>query len=348
MNGSSATTQTNAPFLHPAPTVGAVMRHVLYALAPAAVAYVWFFGPGLIVNALVACITAIACEALILRLRREPVARYVGDGSAIVTAVLIAFALPPLTPWWVTVSGTLFAIAIAKHAFGGLGFNLFNPAMAGYVALLLSYPDALTAWLPPPVGDLDYEPPGLMTTLTFVAFGNLPDGQALDALTRATPLDAVKTGLGQMLTVEEIRASSLFGDFGGRGWEWIANFTALGGLWLLYRHIIRWHIPVALITGLLVPATIMYLVDPATHASPGFHLFSGGAMLAAFFIATDPVTAPGSNAGRLVFGAMIGLLTYAIRAWGAHPDGVAFAVLLMNAAVPMIDRLTRPRVYGRE
>jgi electron transport complex protein RnfD len=338
---------TGAPFLHPAPSVAGVMRHVLFALAPAAIAYVSFFGPGFIINCLAACITALVCEALILRARGLPVAKFVGDYSAVVTAILLAFALPPLTPWWVTVSGTVFAIAIAKHAFGGIGFNLFNPAMAGYVAVLLSYPDLLTTWLPPPLGDLDYQPPGLGATLNYFATGNLPDGQSLDAITRATPLDAVKTGLGQMLTLGEIRADSVFGDFGGRGWEWIANFVALGGLWLLYKHIIRWHIPVALVGGLLLPATIMYLVDPATHPSPGFHLFSGGAMLAAFFIATDPVTAPSSNVGRILFGVLTGVLTYCIRTWGAYPDGIAFAVLLMNAAVPLIDRYTRPPVYGR-
>ena len=345
---SAASPIAGPPFLHPAPTVGAVMRHVLYALVPAAIAYVWFFGPGLIINCLAATAAALATEILMLRLRGRPVRQFAGDGSAVVTAILIAFALPPLTPWWVTVSGTIFAIGVAKHAFGGLGYNLFNPAMAGYVALLLSYPDALTAWLPPPLGDLDYQAPGIGATLAYFATGQLPDGQTLDAITRATPLDAVKTGLGQMLTVEEVRAGSLFGDFGGRGWEWIANLTALGGFWLLYRRIIRWHIPVAMLSGLLVPATVMFLMDPATHAPPGFHLFSGGAMLAAFFVATDPVTAPASNRGRLVFGAGIGLLTYVIRTWGAYPDGVAFAVLLMNAGVPLIDRLTRPRVYGRD
>ncbi|HEU4616458.1 MAG TPA: RnfABCDGE type electron transport complex subunit D, partial [Gammaproteobacteria bacterium] len=168
----------------------------------------------------------------------------------------------------------------------------------------------------------------------------------LDALTRATPLDTVREGLRAMQTFQEARAGSLFGDFGGRGWEWIDNFIALGGLYLLYAGIIRWQIPLAVLAGLLVPAGLTYFAEPSRFASPGFHLFSGATMLGAFFIATDPVSASTTDRGRLVYGAGIGLLTFAIRTWGGYPDGVAFAVLLMNAAVPLIDRYTRPRIYG--
>ena len=334
------------PLLRPATGVGAVMRQVLYALAPAAAAYVWFFGPGLLFNILVAVVFCVGSEALLLRLRGVPVTPALEDYSAVVTAVLLAFALPPLTPWWVTATGAVFAMVFAKHLYGGLGYNVFNPAMAGYVAVLLSFPVAMTAWLPPRLGDLDYEALGLAESLGYVLAGRLPEGVTLDAITRATPLDSVREGLREMQIFAEIRTNPLFGDFGGRGWEWIDNFIALGGFWLLYRGIIRWHIPVAVLAGVLVPATLASLLQPGLAPTPGFHLFSGATLLCAFFIATDPVSAATSPAGRLVYGFGIGAITWAIRTWGGYPDGVAFAVLLMNMAVPAIDRYTRPRIAG--
>ncbi|WP_405239687.1 RnfABCDGE type electron transport complex subunit D [Lentisalinibacter orientalis] len=334
------------PLLRPRTGVGAVMRQVLYALAPAAAAYVWFFGPGLLFNVLVAAVFCLGSEALVLRLRGMPVAPALEDYSAVVTAVLLAFALPPLTPWWVTATGSIFAMVFAKHLYGGLGYNVFNPAMAGYVAALLSFPVAMTAWLPPRMGDLDYEGLSLLESLGYVLAGRLPDGVTLDAITRATPLDSVREGLREMQIFAEIRSNPLFGDFGGRGWEWIDNFIALGGFWLLYRGIIRWHIPVAVLAGVLVPATVASILQPGLAPTPGFHLFSGATLLCAFFIATDPVSAATSPAGRLVYGFGIGLVTWAIRTWGGYPDGVAFAVLLMNMAVPAIDRYTRPRIAG--
>jgi electron transport complex protein RnfD len=175
----------------------------------------------------------------------------------------------------------------------------------------------------------------------------LPADVELDALTRATPLDLVKEGLRTGRPFAEIRGGSLFGDFGGRGWEWVANLIALGGLFLLYTGTIRWHIPAAFFAGLLLPATVFYLLDPNGYATPGFHMFSGASMLGAFFIATEPVSAAATLRGRLIYGAGIGLLVYALRTWGAYPDGVAFSVLLMNGAVPLINRYTRPRIYGQ-
>ena len=167
-----------------------------------------------------------------------------------------------------------------------------------------------------------------------------------DAVSRATPLDVMKTGLNNMATVGEIRANAIMGDFGGRGWEWIGNFLALGGLWLLMRRIIRWQIPLGVILGLLVPASLMYIVDPGTNPSPGFHLFAGATILCAFFVATDPVSAATSPRGRFLYGLGIGLLTWCIRRWGSYADGIAFAVLIMNMAVPAIDYMTRPRIVG--
>jgi electron transport complex protein RnfD len=336
----------DAPFVTPSTDVSAIMRQVLYALLPAALAYVWFFGPGFIFNLLIAAVFCAAGEWAMLRLRNWPVDPALGDFSAMVTAALLAFALPALTPWWVTATASLFAIVVAKHLYGGLGFNLFNPAMTGYVVVLIAFPLDLNLWTAPRIGDLDYHYLTLFETARYTLTGTFPDYLSFDAISRATPLDVVKAGLNSMSTFEELRGYSMMGDFGGRGWEWIGNFTAIGGAWLLLRKIIRWHIPFGVLVGLLAPASLFYFTDPALHASPGFYLFSGGTILCAFFIATDPVTAATSPKGRMIYGLGIGLLIYAIRRWGSYADGVAFAVLLMNMAAPAIDYVTRPRIVG--
>jgi electron transport complex protein RnfD len=324
------------------------MRRVLYALVPAAAVYTWYFGFGLLINFCVALTAALLSEAAVLRLRGRATRQALRDGSAWVTAALLTFTIPPLVPFWIPAFGAAVAIVVAKHLYGGLGKNLFNPAMVGYVALLISFPVEMTQWIPPRMGDIDYQHLGFLATVDYAFTGGLPPDIEVDALTRATPLDIVKEGLRAARPFPEIRAGSLFGDFGGRGWEWINNFIALGGLYLLYTTTIRWQIPVALLAGLLAPATLFHLFDPSRFPGPGFHLFSGATMLGAFFIATDPVSAATTDRGRLIFGAGIGAFTYAIRTWGGYPDGLAFAVLLMNASVPLIDRYTRPRIYGHE
>ncbi len=335
-----------APYIAPTASVSAMMLHVLGALVPAAIAHVWYFGPGFLFNLAVATLFCLGGEAAMLRLRsREPLVA-LQDYSAIVTAALLAFALPSLTPWWVTATGSLFAIVVAKHLYGGIGFNVFNPAMVGYVVMLVAFPMEMALWVAPRMGDIDYAHPTVLQTLAYTLTGTLPDGLSFDGLTRATPLDAVQTGLREMRTYAELRANPLMGDFGGRGWEWIGNFLAIGGGWLLIQKVIRWHIPVGVFAGLLVPAMLMYLFDSGTNAGPGFHLFSGATILCAFFIATDPVSAATSPRGRLLYGLGIGVLIYSIRKWGAYADGVAFAVLLMNMAVPAIDKVTRPRIVG--
>lgn len=335
------------PQWHNPMDVGGMMRAVIYALLPAILVAIWFYGLGIALNVVVALVTGLATEATALCLRGKPVARCLGDGSAVVTALLYAICLPPLCPWWVTATGMVFAIGFAKHLYGGLGYNLFNPAMAGFVVVLVSFPDAMTAWPAPDIGDLDYQHPDLAATLHYLFTGRLPDPLRLDAVARATTLDSVREGLNSMQTLTEIRTNPVFGDFGGAGWEWVGNFVAMGGFALLVLGIIRWPIPTAVLLGLLVPATIAWLLDAELHPSPGFHLFSGGTLLAAFFIATDPVSSPATGRGQLIYGAGIGLFTFLIRTFGSYPDGVAFAVLLMNMAVPLIDRYTRPRIYGR-
>ncbi len=335
-----------APYLAPKANVGSLMRQVLYALVPAALAHVWFFGPGFVLNLLIAAVFALAGEAAMMWVRGRDPRLALLDCSALVTAALLAFALPSLTPWWVTATGALFGVVVAKHLYGGIGFNIFNPAMAGYVVVLIAFPMHLNPWVAPRMGDIDYQYLTFLQTLTYTLTGSLPDGLSFDAVSRATPLDVMKAGLNSARTVAEMRLLPIMGDFGGRGWEWVGNFLLIGGVWLLAKKIIRWQIPVGVFAGLLLPATIMYLVEPGSNPSPGFHLFGGATMLCAFFIATDPVSAATAPSGRFIFGAGIGFLIYAIRTWGSYSDGVAFAVLIMNMAVPAIDYLTQPHIVG--
>lgn len=332
-----------SPHRHGDASVQQVMLNVLYALVPGVVAYVWFFGWGVVVQIVLALAVALAAEAVMLSLRGRPVRPFLADGSAAVTAVLLAVALPPLAPWWVTVVGTLFAIVVAKHLYGGLGYNPFNPAMVGYVVLLVSVPRYMTVW--PAAEVLSGHPVGPLDALRIV-FAGAPAGLPLDAVTGATPLDYMKVKLGAGLAVGEIQASPVFGALGGRGWEWVAGGFLLGGLWLVYRRVITWHIPAAMLGTLFLLALVFWWVDPSRYASPIFHLLSGGVLLGAFFIATDPVTSCTTPVGRLVFAAGVGAFTYVIRAWGGYPDAVAFSVLLMNIAAPTIDHYTQPRVFG--
>ncbi len=335
-----------APYLAPVARVSTMMLHVLAALVPAAIAHVWYFGPGFIFNLIVASIFCVGSEALMMHARGRNPETALADFSVLVTAALLAFALPSLTPWWVTATASIFAVVVAKHLYGGLGFNIFNPAMVGYVVILVAFPMEMNLWVEPDIGNMDYKQLTILQTVAYTLTGSLPDTLTFDAISRATPLDAMQSGLRNMRTYAEIRANPLMGDFGGRGWEWIGNFVAVGGFWLLLKKIIRWQIPTGVFIGLLAPATIMYLIDPGTNAGPGFHLFSGATILCAFFIATDPVSAATSPKGRFIYGIGIGFLIFCIRKWGSYADGVAFAVLLMNMATPAIDYVTRPHIVG--
>ncbi len=336
----------DAPYVKPTARVSTTMLHVLVALVPAALAHVWYFGPGLIFNIIIATAFCVGGEALMMQARGRRPEAALSDYTAVVTAVLLAFALPSLTPWWVTACGALFAMVVSKHLYGGIGFNVFNPAMAGYVVILVAFPMEVSLWVAPRMGDIDYTHLSVLQTLVYTLTGSLPEALTFDAISRATPLDTLQSGFQNMRTFAEIRSNPMMGDFGGRGWEWIGNFIAIGGFWLLVKKVIRWHIPTGVFAGLLIPASLMYIFAPGTNPSPGFHLFSGATILCAFFIATDPVSAATSPRGRLVYGFGIGFLIFAIRKWGAYPDGAAFAVLLMNMAVPVIDRFTIPRIVG--
>jgi len=335
----------SSPHVHPAGGVTQVMLRVIYALVPGLVAYVYFFGWGVVINIVIAAVVSLGAEALMLALRRRPLRPFLTDASALVTAMLLGASLPPLAPWWLVTIAALFAIVVAKHLYGGLGYNPFNPAMVGYAVVLISFPREMTAWLPPHLPDVTSL--GFVDTLRYSLLGHLPKGLNLDAVTMATPLDAMKTQLGLDKTVGEIVAGSpVFGALAGKGWEWINGLYLAGGLWLIQRRVITWQIPAGMLGSLFLLALFFYVGDPGAHASPLFELFSGAAMLGAFFIATDPVSAATTPRGRLYYGAGIGVLTFVIRTWGGYPDGVAFAVLLMNMAAPTIDYYTQPRVFG--
>ena len=326
---------THSPYLRESRSVRQIMLQVLLALLPGIVAYVWQFGAGVLIQLLLASTAALAAEAVMLRLRRKPLGLYLGDLSAIVTAWLIALSLPPIGPWWMVVLATLCAIVVAKHLYGGLGQNPFNPAMAAYCLMIVAYPSAMSQW--PAAGWID-----LGTHLQLIG------GASLDAITGATPLDALRTGLRGDAPVETILAGKAFGALGGAGWEWIGLGYLAGGAFLLWRRVITWHLPAAFLAGLVVISGVFWLADSARFASPLFHLASGGTLLAAFFIVTDPVSGATTPRGKLIFAAGIALITYMIRNFGAYPDGIAFAVLLMNLCVPLIDMKTQPPVFGHK
>ena len=249
-----------------------------------------------------------------------------------------------MAPWWISAVAMLMAIVVAKHLYGGLGQNVFNPAMIGYVVVLISFPRYMTRWQAP--SGLSGQDLDLAGTLAVILNGALPPGLSWDSLTQATPLDTLKTGLHASQSLVDVIQSPLFGPVGGHGWEWITGAYLAGGLYRLARRVISWHVPASTL-GIVLACTLpLWLLDPVQHASPTQQLFSGALMLGAFFIATDPVSGCTSNLGRIWFGLGVGLITLVIRQWGGYPDGVAFAVLLMNMAAPLIDRYTRPRVYG--
>lgn len=320
-------------------SVGRVMRRVLYATLPGVAILTWLFGWGTLIQIALASVAALTAEALLLLLRGRPLRPFLLDGSALVTAWLLAIALPAYSPWWLTVTGVVFALVFAKHLYGGLGYNPFNPAMIGYVALLISFPLEMSTW-PAPVGLPNA--PGLLETLNAILTSH---PTALDGLTGATALDTVKMQLGLGKTLTEINESILF-TRSGSGLEWVNLGFLLGGLWLLYTRTAAWQIPAGMLGALLLVAGVFHLLDPHAHASPWFHLFSGATLFGAFFIATDPVSASTTPRGRLLFGAGIGIIGYVIRAFGGYPDGIAFAILLMNIAAPTIDYYTQPKVFG--
>ncbi len=336
----------SSPYISEAPSVSAIMLRVLLALLPGIALYVWCYGPAILVSITLASITALATEAAMLKLRDRPIKPFLSDNSALLTAWLLALSIPPLAPWWLVVVGTAFAISIAKHLYGGLGNNPFNPAMIGYAVLIISFPSHMTHWLAPHgLGQIELS---FTDQLAFIFGGHLSPGIKLDAVTMATPLDTLKTQLQLDRSVKEILLMPIYGALAGKGSEMVALGYILGGAYLLFKRIITWHIPAAFLGTLFVTAEIFYLVDPGHYVAPMFHWLSGAAMLGAFFILTDPISGPTTPRGKLIFAAGAGFLTYVIRVFGGFPDGVAFATLLMNICVPLIDAYTQPKVFGKK
>lgn len=294
------------------------MRNVLFAMTPGALASMWFLGVGALMNLLAAMLACIGFEALALHLRNQNIRAGIGDCSALITGILIALAMPPTIPLWLLITACAVAILLAKHAGGGYGNNAFNPAMAGYACALILFPAAFTHWPHSINGIFD---------------------SALDGMTGATALDVFKQNRADLVS-DWWRAHSAFGSFGGAGWEWINLLFLGGGIFLLQQKIIRWHAPVAAMVALSVVALIFYDGGSSSSGgSPLMHLFSGGTLLAIFFVVTEPITAPDEKSAQIIYGAVIGALIFCIRHWGDYTDGIAFAVLFGNAIAPLLDRV---------
>ncbi|MCK5359168.1 MAG: electron transport complex subunit RsxD, partial [Gammaproteobacteria bacterium] len=308
-------------------SVSRVMLNVILALIPGIVVYIFYFGWGVLVNIVLASVFALLAESLVLAMRKRPVVTTLFDGSALLTGILLALALPPHSSWWVIAVGVFFAIVIAKQLYGGLGLNPFNPAMTGYVVLLISFPLEMTRWNPPL--ELAEQSLSLIEAFRYSFNGYLPSSMDVDMISLATPLDIARERVEMGMNLSQIKSEfSIFSNLSGKGTEWI-NFAFLaGGIWLLLKGLIDWRIPASLLLAMSAIAGVFWLINPEQYLSPLFHLFAGATMLGAFFIATDPVTASTTVRGRLIYGFMIGALVFVIRHWGGYPDGVAFAVLL--------------------
>lgn len=344
----STTAPIGGPHTHSPGGVSAIMGQVFVALLPATAFGLYLFGWPAFNLLVLTVVSALAAEAISLWISGRPLRPALADGSAALTGWLLAMTLPPTAPWWTAVVGGAFAIIVGKQVFGGLGQNIFNPAMLARVALLISFPVELTTWAAPaPIGSPGA--PGFLAGLGITFLGEMP----VDMVTGASVLGHIKTELGTGQGLSEILPdafsplSSGLGNMYGSLGETSALLILLGGVYLMLRRIITWHIPVSMLITVGALSGIFHLIEPGRYADPGVHLLSGGLMLGAFFIATDMVTSPSNPRGQLLFGAGCGALVYVIRTWGGYPEGVAFSVLIMNALTPLIDHYLRPRIYGR-
>ncbi|MBO7446129.1 MAG: RnfABCDGE type electron transport complex subunit D [Bacteroidales bacterium] len=314
---------SGSPHVHSGESVQKIMVSVIVALMPALVVSIFYFGLPVIVLTLVSVGCCVLFEYLIQRFIMK-VPTTISDGSAVVTGLLLAFNVPANLPIWMMVVGALVAIGIAKMPFGGLGHNLFNPALVARVFMLISFPVAMTTWpVPTPIWGF------------------------ADAVTGPTPLGILKesaaVNMGEMPRYLDLLVGQMGGSFG----EISAIALLLGAAYLLWKRVITWHIPVAFILTVFIFSGIFYLIDPTQYANPFFHLLTGGLMLGAFFMATDMVTSPTTPSAMLVFGAGCGLITIIIRLFGAYPEGVSFSILLMNAMVPLLNRWFKPKTYAK-
>lgn len=317
---------SSSPHIHSGESIPKTMHTVILALIPASLVGIYYFGLSALAVILFAVVSSMAFEALAQKAMKKKITIY--DGSAALTGLLLAMNLPPTSPWWMVILGSLIAIGMGKHVYGGLGYNPFNPALVARVVLLISFPVQMTAWS---------EPKPIF------------EGVA-DAVTTATPLGLLKEALakdGNIGAIKDISEGALFlGNIGGSLGEISAVALLIGAALLLYKGYITWHIPISFIGSSFIFGGIFWLVDPTRYADPIFHIFAGGMILGAFFMATDYVTSPMTPKGMIIFGAGCGLITMIIRLWGGYPEGVSFAILLMNATTPLIDSYTKPKRFG--
>ena len=301
-----------------------LMLQVIYGLILGVALQFYFFGWGVIYQITLALITGIAAEIIFLKIRKKSIDA-IKDNSAALTAILLAISIPSIAPWWIVVLGTSFAIIFGKQLYGGLGSNPLNPAMLGYAFLLISFPLEMTRW-----------------TSSFLSFGEglnvIFSSINIDALSSATRLEEAKFALMEGEVSNPIQIDRTV---------WINLGFLFGGVYLFYKKVITWQIPLSFLAGIIVMSALIMLVDSDHAMGPVFHLFHGATMLGAFFILTDPVSSSTTPRGRLIFGFLIGILVIIIRTYGSYPDGVAFAVLLLNIAVPLIDYYSKPKVFGR-
>lgn len=324
----SLLTISGSPHVHSDQSVRKIMYGVVFAMMPAMLVSFYFFGLGAIKVMVVSVSACLAVEYIIQRfLIKGPTT--INDGSAVVTGVLLAFNVPSSLPSWMLIVGAIISIGVAKMSFGGLGKNPFNPALIGRVFMLISFPVAMTTW-PKPI-----------VSRSYLSFNGL-DKSLLDTITGPTPLGILKEGGSGIPSYVDM----LLGNMGGSMGEISAIALILGGLYMLFRKIITWHIPFAYIMSVVLFAGTLWLIDPTKYVDPLFHLIAGGMMLGVFFMATDMVSSPMSAKGQLLFGAGCGILTILIRIWGAYPEGVSFAILIMNAFVPLINRSFKPKRFG--
>ncbi len=308
---------SSSPHVHSGDSIQKNMLYVVLALLPAYLVALYYFGVGALAVSVIAIASCIGFEAFIQRFVLKTKVS-ISDGSAALTGLLLAMNLPSNLPWWMVIIGSMAAIGLGKMCYGGLGNNLFNPALVGRVFLLISFPAAMTVWPVPEPFSMAY----------------------MDAQTAATPLSLMK--FDQMLPPI---ISTIVGNEGGSMGEVSTIALLLGGCFLLWKKVITWHIPVSILATVAVFTGIMHLVDPIAYENPLWHLCSGGLLLGAIFMATDYVTSPMTTRGQLIYGAGIGLITVVIRLWGSYPEGVSFAILLMNATTPLIDKYISPKRF---
>ncbi len=353
----------SSPHAHGGDSIRMMMFTVIIALLPASIFSVYLFG-WLALLMIVTCMgVALLTEAICLALMRRPLNTLL-DNSAALTGLFLALTLPAATPWWMAVLGSVFAIVLGKQVYGGLGYNIFNPALSARVILLISFPLNMTTWIIPMSatmgvthGGMDLYNLSQCLTLFFGGFDALPAvaQHGLDAISMASPLGHVKTAATLGISAPAALASyhyhlldAFLGFEAGSIGETSALALLIGGIFLLARHSITWHIPFSYLGTVALLAAIFNTIAPDHFTPPMFNLFAGGLMLCAFFMATDPVSSPVTPIGQIVFGIGCGIITWSIRSFGGYPEGAMFSVLLMNCAVPLIDHYCRPRVYGHE